>query len=288
MPPTSERKYRLHDREAAAEGVRRVARGQVDLATEALEDGSAQNRDEAVHEARKALKRLRALVRVARDELGDDVYRRENVAFRDAGRKLAGSRDAAVVIQTLDGLAEPGAFGGLREAFTREAAQNGSPRDDEAIADIRAARARIAGWPLSPDAGHDALAPGLERVYRRGRRALRAARAEPTDENFHELRKRAKDLWHAAQVLRPGDPKRLRKLSKRAHALSDAAGDDHDLAVLVAAAHEHADALAPGELWLLERRVADRRADLQRTALAVGSRVYARKPRKLARRVATA
>ena len=98
MPPTSERKYRLHDREAAAEGVRRVARGQLDLATEALEDGSAQNRDEAVHEARKALKRLRALVRVARDELGDDVYRRENVAFRDAGRKLAGSRDAAVVI----------------------------------------------------------------------------------------------------------------------------------------------------------------------------------------------
>ena len=38
MAPTSERKYRLHDREAAAEGVRRVARGQMDLATPAGKD----------------------------------------------------------------------------------------------------------------------------------------------------------------------------------------------------------------------------------------------------------
>ena len=52
----------------------------------------------------------------------------------------------------------------------------------------------------------------------------------------------------------------MKQLARRAHALSDVAGDDHDLAVLRAAARERHATLAPGELALLERLVARRRA----------------------------
>jgi hypothetical protein len=60
----------------------------------------------AVHEARKDLKKLRAVLRLVRDDLGDAVYRSENVRFRDAGRMLSGARDAHVRVETLAALRE--------------------------------------------------------------------------------------------------------------------------------------------------------------------------------------
>jgi CHAD domain-containing protein len=130
------------------------------------------------------------------------------------------------------------------------------------------------------------LEPGFERIYRRGRRALKVARQDPTTESLHELRKRAKDLWHGAQVVRPAAPKPMKKLARRAHDLADVVGEDHDLAVLLDGARQRPDTLAPGELELLDGLVSRRRARLQRKALRLGRRVYARKPRKVARLVA--
>ena len=294
------RAYRLRSGEDTADGVRRVARGQLDRAGDRLDDGTGArgDLDGAVHDTRKAFKRLRALVRVSRDALGDEAYRRENTIFRDAGRKLSGTRDAAVLVQTLDGVTaryrdelDDGAFAGLRGALAAEAqAASSALADDpttvnEVQGTLEAARRRVGGWPLPDDGGLAMLEPGFERTYRRGRRALRAAREGPDTEAFHELRKRAKDLWHAAQILRPAAPKAMKELGRRAHALSDAAGDDHDLAVLRAAARERHAALAPGELALLERLIARRRRRLQRKALAQGRRLYADKPAALVKLV---
>jgi CHAD domain-containing protein len=293
--------YRLRKSEGAADGVRRIGRAQLDLAGEHLEAGTCRggDLDGAVHETRKTFKRLRALVRVARDALGDEAYRRENGIFRDAGRELSGARDAAVMVQTLDDLTEryggelpDRAFAGLREALVADAASasralsRDRARVDRVQGTLEAARRRIGGWPLPDDGDLAMLEPGFERIYRRGRRALKAARREPETEELHELRKRAKDLWHAAQILRPASPKAMRKLARRAHELSDLTGDDHDLAVLRATARERHETLAAGELALLDGLISRRRARLQRRAIKRGRRLYARKPRKQAGLVA--
>ena len=294
------RAYRLRRDEDTPDGIRRVARGQLDHAGDRLDAGTPArgDLDGAVHDTRKAFKRLRALVRVSRDALGDEAYRRENTIFRDAGRKLSSTRDAAVLVQTLDGLTaryreelDDEAFTGLRGALASEAEAASSALSDDRTAvnevqgTLEAARRRVGGWPL-PDHGDLAmLEPGFERIYRRGRRALKAARKDPGTETFHELRKRAKDLWHAAQILRPAAPKAMKDLGRRAHTLSDLAGDDHDLAVLRAAARERQATLAPGELALLERLIERRRRRLQRKALRKGRRLYPAKPAALAKLV---
>jgi CHAD domain-containing protein len=288
--------YRLRPGEDAADGVRRIARGQIDFAADELDGKGDGDLDSAVHESRKAFKRLRALVRVSRDALGDEAYRRENTIFRDAGRRLSAARDAAVMVETLEGLTAryrtelaDDAFSGLRDALADEAAAASARLADDrgAVEEVQgalaAARRRVAGWPIDDDGGLELLEPGFERIYRRGRRALKAARKDHDTEQLHELRKRAKDLWHAAQILRPAAPKPMKKLARRAHALSDLAGDDHDLAVLRAAARERHATLARGELALLEGLIDRRRGRLQRKALSRARRVYARKPRKLAR-----
>jgi CHAD domain-containing protein len=208
---------------------------------------------------------------------------------------LSDVRDAAVLVETLDALVDRyrselprGAFAGLRATLDERArtahdalAQDRGPIE-HVVGALDAAAERAEHWPL--DGGDVAiLAPGFERVYRRGRRALRRAEARPDDEHLHELRKRAKDLWHGAQVLRPAAPKQLKRLGRRAHELADLTGDDHDVAVLVDAAHHHRRDLGRGERALLVALATRRRAELRRAALDLGRRVYKRKPRRLAR-----
>jgi CHAD domain-containing protein len=104
-------------------------------------------------------------------------------------------------------------------------------------------------------------------------------------ESLHELRKRAKDLWYAAQLLQAARPKRAKTIVDRAHELSDLLGSDHDLAIL----RERAvgdPSLEPAELEQLEKLIDRRREHLRREALSSAERLYRRKPRKVARRLA--
>jgi CHAD domain-containing protein len=269
-----ERAFELAKDEEVAPGVRRIACGQLDDVAEHLDV----NDDGSVHEARKSFKRLRALVRLTRDELGDEVRQRENAAFRDAGRQLSGARDAAVLVETLDSL-DPEGFAGLRAALS----EDDSVKPDEAAVRraVEEARGRVETWPLD-GGGPAVLAPGLTRIFKRGRRAYEAAKREPSTEHFHELRKRAKDLWHAAQILHPADPKRMRKLARDAHKLADALGDDHDLATLLEAADHYQGAMTAEERARLTKLATRRRAKLQRNALRRARDLYATKPGKLA------
>src|ERR671919_493351 len=100
------RRFRLADGEPVQEGIVRIANGQLEMAIERLEGSADEDLGDAVHEARKSFKRLRTTVRLARDELGDEVYRRENAAFRDAGRRLAGARDSQGLLETLAAISE--------------------------------------------------------------------------------------------------------------------------------------------------------------------------------------
>lgn len=101
------RAYRLKGKEPPTKGIRRIALGRADKAAEELND--ARNGSDfaaSVHAARKDLKKLRGVLRLVRGELGERVYRAENQRYRDAGRRLAQSRDAEVKTETLSALRE--------------------------------------------------------------------------------------------------------------------------------------------------------------------------------------
>jgi CHAD domain-containing protein len=293
-----EQAFRIHQGEPVPDGIRRIARGQLDHAHSDLQGASKRKLPVAVHETRKSLKRLRATVRLARGALGDAVYRRENVAFRETGQRLSRARDATVLIDALAGLEEragselpPGATANLRARLEeeRDQALASLSQDDGGIGavlgELEEARPRTAAWTFERE-GFDALGPGLTRIYSRGRKAMQRAGAEPSNENFHEWRKRVKDLWHAVQILRPANPKKMSKLAKRIHGLSDLLGDDHDLAELHNYATRHPpyfdDRVAQDALLAV---IARRRKDLQRQALKLGSKLYARPPKRFVKAI---
>ena len=82
-----ERQLGLLPGEPLGDGLRRMALGQVDLSVELLEGRGGKLDEAAVHETRKALKRLRALVRMLAHELGEDAYARESDALRGVARR---------------------------------------------------------------------------------------------------------------------------------------------------------------------------------------------------------
>ena len=278
------RAYRLEAGEPLPEGIVRIAHGRIDHALDELRGKSDSTAEEAVHEARKDLKKLRALLRMARAELGEDTFRRENVCFRDAGRELAGVRDSDVMLETLRALELPaGMEGELRTTIeAHRAAGGGDGRRTAAagvVAMLREARGRVNGWPLERDS-FDALRDGLERTYRRGRRAFRAARTDPTVEALHEWRKRVKELWYHHSLLRALWPPVMEAVGDEAHELTNRLGDDHDLAMLAGWVREHAEA-EPEFFEAVERR----RSELQGEAIALGERLYADRPDAYVRRL---
>ncbi|HLB21700.1 MAG TPA: CHAD domain-containing protein [Solirubrobacteraceae bacterium] len=226
------RRFALLADERVGEGLRRMALGQLDVTIEVIEgrDGTL-SPQKRVHEARKALKRLRALLRLVRDELGEQAYARESAIVREAGGRLARARDAEVLLSTMDGLVKrhPERLG-RRRGVQRLRARLQIERDGAAelalsesvaragtLEDLRALRARAGAWELADAGGIEAIEAALEHLYGTGRRRMRrAARAGGArGRKLHEWRKRVKDLRYAAEMLQRSDHEGAKLLRDR-------------------------------------------------------------------------
>jgi CHAD domain-containing protein len=296
---TSDR-YRFQQGEDVAEGIRRIARGRADSALAHLRGELDEGFAEAIHEARKDLKKLRAVVRLVREPLGERAYRAENERFRDAGRELSGTRDAEVKLETLMVLRErfaddfPAGVAPLlhaleseRHAISSQAAGDGGHGRAEvgtAVARIEEGREAIDGWKLAGE-GFELIEDGLRRSYRRGRKRFAAAADDPSAENVHEWRKRVKDLWYHLRQVRDARPGKLGKAGDRAHDLSDLLGDHHDLTVLREDAARRPGLLRDEAAAALKELIARRQAELVEEAIPLAEKLYAKKPKRFVSRI---
>jgi CHAD domain-containing protein len=283
--------FELKAKESVSDGIMRNVAGVIEKALKHLSAKNKQRQrgaqDEAVREVRKCFKKVRAALRLVRENLGDDVYREENFWFRDAARPLGEVRDAAMLVETVDKLAKQFAhqiksklLAKVREALlsnhlevTRRVLD-----DDGAFAAVEElatrALARLPDWRIDRD-GWDAMEGGLRHVYRAGHRVLAVAVENPSVENLHELRKQAKYLWHQLQLLEGAGSGSEEELVDQAHKLSKLLGAVHDLDVLRQTLA--ADPLTYGGHGVLKGLFAlvdPQRQELARQALALGQQLY--------------
>jgi CHAD domain-containing protein len=286
------RAFRLRAGQPVGEEIERIARGRIAHALDQLEGRTSSTPEVAVHEARKDLKKLRGVLRLVRGEMTGGTFRRENAALRDIGRSLSGVRDADVMLDTLGGLESrfpetlpADVAGGLRQALEAHRRSLRAAPSEAAVPALIAARERVSTWAPQRD-GFDVIGPGLERSYRRARRAFRTAHSDPSAENLHEWRKRAKDHWYHLTILRDVWPPAIEPLAEAAHELSDRLGEEHDLQVLLDFAWERGPDLdGVDRVSALVAVIAPCREELRAEAYAIGERLYSEKPRAFARRV---
>jgi len=285
--------YRLQFDEAIAAGLERSAREQLDYALGELGD-AARDRHAAIHEARKSCKRLRGLLRLARSGLGDEVYRRENAALRDAARRLSALRDAEALLETYDKLDERFAdevdrrrLVPVRRALSARHAASSEDDLEERIAafcaDLGAVRARVPSWPLA-GSDFDVLAGGLMRTYKRARKAMAAAYEAPSSERFHDWRKRVKYHRYHLELLTGLWPRQVGGRRKEVKALGGMLGDEHDLVVLEETLAAEAASMGEAAAGVLGGLATRRRAELRAAMRPLGQRLFAEPPRTLARR----
>jgi CHAD domain-containing protein len=291
--PTDRTSYELRRDEGVGEGLTRSAAARAEKALERLREIQAGEADraKAIHAARKDLKKARTVLRLSRPGQPVRLYKDTGRHLRDAGRALSASRDAEVRLATLTALAERAelpvaAVASWRAILERDrdAALDTTAEAraiEEAAEAVGAGLAEIERWELG--GGWKLLGAGVARFHRRGRRAMRRAAAKPSEETFHEWRKRAKDSWYALKLMRATWPRPLEAEAEEAHALSELLGDHHDLAVLRADLEERN--LDPEATAALGQAIAARQEELAAAAFPLGERLYAERPKALRRRL---
>ena len=218
------------------------AQAQRECATLLRELGGPGDFHGAVHEARKAVRRLRALLALVEDELaGAQVADR---ALARVGKSLSALRDAQVLVATAQAMAaRDGAKGWspviARLTLRRDALVAKVLASDPGLRRRGAAVERIARrldalpWAeLKP--AH--IRHGLRRSLRRVAKAEKKAKADPAVEHLHRWRRRVRRLrmqLEAVADVAPGLAKQAGPLPggetlKTLHALGDRLGAQQD------------------------------------------------------------
>lgn len=260
---------------------------------------------EPVHTARKTIKNLRATLRLTRGALPADARKERNQVLREFAGRLSGPRDAAVTLaafekayrESMDADRRPKVrlrwVTQVRQALRGQAH---APVKAETYRDAAENMQRLTGNVLPfrdvppKDEWTDTVETGLRKTYRQGRRLLVDIQNTPDapDAQWHELRKRVKDLGYELALIKK--VKEVKPLLAKLDDVGEALGDARDLALLREYLNKVPDKreLAPEEQERFRRLMAHidrKREQLHQHALKVAQGVYRHGGKKFATRL---
>jgi CHAD domain-containing protein len=281
--------FQFKKRESVTKAVRRLCCERLDDALELLENGKHYD---AVHDVRKEIKKLRAVLRLVRLGIGETAYAEATGALRAAADRLNAMRDAQVRLAALESIAErsngrfprqslPKIQNALRENCRAEERKLGETLDLTKQF-LLGARLQFGSLKVKPNSWK-VLGPGLKKIYSRGRKALALAKRRPSPEHFHEWRKRVKDLSNQLRLVCPARPGKVKPRMDQLDHLGDLLGDDHDLFMLGQFVGKQLK--LPVEKRPVEQVIAARQKELRTEALELGASFYTKKPNQFCRQV---
>jgi CHAD domain-containing protein len=232
--------FRIRAEESVAEGLQRLAKKNVRVALDEL--GGSPPSDEAIHEARKSLKKARAILETIQADNGR--LDRDEKQLRKVNHILSPLRDADAMRQIFAELRNRNprlfsehTFARLRRQLTshRRDLLESASRDgawEKACRSLRSLRRSAKRWrPSHRQFG--ALAPGLRIAHKNGRKTMARALKRQGAADFHEWRKAIKALWYELRLIEPCGTRIRRQVAALGRA-ETWLGDDHNLVVLCA------------------------------------------------------
>jgi CHAD domain-containing protein len=249
--------------------------------------------EEATHQIRTTIKRLRALLRLIRPGLEPSFFEQENDRLRTAAQILSSARDSEVARDTLKALpindhprqeAVDAALSGLEPRIQREKAHK--PNLTELKEDVQETRSRFRRVKLQ-GTEPQIIERAIRKVYRQGRQRMKDAIRTDEDAAYHRWRIRAKNLYYELQFLEAVWPKPLRRMVSRLSKLQDRIGLDHDLVVLRAELKKTPEAFGGKEtVGRIVSCLDNQTRKLRRSAVPLGRKIWRKKPKRFARQLA--
>jgi len=286
--------FRLKADESVRRGLRRLAAKELKSARGRLARAKRPS-DEAIHEARKSLKKTRAILQLIDADRGRRLGG-SGKTLRAVNRTLSALRDCEAMVEILEKLktrapqlASEHTVARVRRrlaAETREAMESAGREGawKKVDRDLRRLRKSARKWRQA-HTGFGALAPGLRRAHRCGRKALARARKQQGAADFHEWRKAVKALWYGLRLLQGRSP----RIDRDAAALRRAEtslGDDHNVVVLCEALANDPSVCRTAEDVDRVRLAGDRyQCEMRERALKAAGGIYALKSRAYVRAI---
>jgi CHAD domain-containing protein len=185
--------------------------------------------DDDVHEGRKSVKKVEALAKVL-DQIGVAPPRKDVKRLREVRRTFdhLRSRFAHRIPEHTSAIIRTHLS--RRKSQMTHRAQAGSGRLTRAGRTLRKIRRSAKQW-VAPSIDVAELPDVLRRTFRASRKAMKRAQTRGRAADFHEWRKRVKDLWYQlrlAERLVSGLGSRIEEF----RALETALGEEHNLVVL--------------------------------------------------------
>jgi CHAD domain-containing protein len=284
-------------KEQVPDGLRRVAKEQLRSISKRL-SRRARPSDTAIHQARKNVKKVRAILEVVGGDRGRGLGK-SSKRLQAINKRLSVLRDAHAMVETLRKLRSHDRKAVKARVFARAsrhlvahkraamkaASRKGMWRD--LVRSARTIRRGVKRWePVHRRFG--ALAEGIRAAHRRGRKAMARARKRQRASDFHEWRKEMKVLWYELRLVEAAGP-RIRRDAGALHRAESWLGDEHNLAVLCDELSKDA-SVCDGRVDLDRVQLAADRyqCELRKKALARARRIYARTPRDYAESVTRA
>lgn len=284
--------YRLRPNKPFAAEFRSVAETQLEKAIKLLEEQPG-GPHEAVHDARKKFKRVRALYRLIQPA-AKEFRRQENARIRDMAQTLSAVRDATALVETVDYLAasagspeEIAALTFASRTLTERRDRIATEEHDlpgkmkSAITTCREAIRSLEEVDLDFGERRTArmLAAAWKRQRQRAHAALRECHEHASGEAFHELRKSGQTYWMDLSLLGRIWPSAMRAKQEQAKGLVDILGHEHDLSVLSQLVNESPEIFGGSEtLALILGAIIARQQSLRREALPLAEKVFADEP----------
>lgn len=289
--------YTIEAGETPSAAIKRIAKEKLDYAAAQLKGEGYENREEAIHEARKAFKQLRAVIRLVRYQIGNDAYDLENATYRQAGQLLAPMRDSYARIEAIDALIKAmddatliKAARTIRRQLAKEyqSVKRSFLKTDEPIQQvislIEESQARVGDWSIKRD-DFRAFKKSIKKVYKRGQKAMSTSHNNTPDaELFHDWRKRVKYLMYQTRILTPLWESVLAPYGEELDKLSEHLGNAHDFALLYDYLIEY-EAFQTGDERHVLAQLDHQRAQLEQASEPLGIRIYAESKNDFANRL---
>jgi CHAD domain-containing protein len=251
-----------------------------------------------VHETRRTTKRIRAALRMIRDEIGYSNYYRENTFYREMARRISALRDHHVLLNTISGLNEehPAEFPdnevkaiinslGRAVEVDIEIFSSQSGGFERILEELDLAAGRVDQYCRLRD-GFVSVRKGIRRIYGRGYKYLKILQQSYHEEQFHEYRKNTKYLLYQMELIRPVYPKMIKAYAGAIDLYEEMLGNTRDYERL----EKYILAMPRGRgssvhrLKLLEA-IHLRRQAMLKSIFANANRIYAEKPGEFTRRI---
>ena len=228
----------IRSRESFSEGIKRIL---IRLHEDAARLIVSKSRIHlSIHEVRTHIKKIRGIIRLIRDEIGEKQYQALNAYYRELGMEVAPVRDDTSQIELLQNISKTIKSDALKKSISKSVKKIRARRIEHFEIFYKAGKDQIIskkfldqipiieGLHIEGDPKFF-IKKSLKRIYLRARTAMNAALKTKSNEEYHNWRKQAKYLTYHMMLIRKVWPSYFNSYFTELGKLTALLGDIHDL-----------------------------------------------------------